>query len=186
MKKTKDLKKETKEIVMKDELENVRYDEELFVVVDSENKENIISEFCRNLFRYNLSDSEREMDNRQYEYEAELELLIKKFPTPFTIVQEFYHIDRSYRDSYYTYFSNQHFQVKRYSRRLSFFGAEITEEDFFIKTDKDINNLFIGSCVINPITTGAIGKTLINPKYIIDKKPVYMRLSKFTLHLYGK
>ena len=63
MKKTKDLKKETKEIVMKDELENVRYDEELFVVVDSENKENIISEFCRNLFRYNLSDSEREMDN---------------------------------------------------------------------------------------------------------------------------
>lgn len=186
MKKTKDLKKETKEIVMKDELENVRYDEELFVVVDSENKENIISEFCRNLFRYNLSDSEREMDNRQYEYEAELELLIKKFPTPFTIVQEFYHIDRSYRDSYYTYFSNQHFQVKRYSRRLSFFGAEITEEDFFIKTDKDINNLFIGSCVINPITTGAIGKTLINPKYIIDKKPVYMRLSKFTLHIYGK
>ena len=186
MKKTKDLKKETKEIVMKDELENVRYDEELFVVVDSENKENIISEFCRNLFRYNLSDSEREMDNRQYEYEAELELLIKKFPTPFTIVQEFYHIDRSYRDSYYTYFSNQHFQVKRYSRRLSFFLAEITEEDFFIKTDKDINNLFIGSCVINPITTGAIGKTLINPKYIIDKKPVYMRLSKFTLHIYGK
>lgn len=186
MKKTKDLKKETKEIVMKDELENVRYDEELFVVVDSENKENIISEFCRNLFRYNLSDSEREMDNRQYEYEAELELLIKKFPTPFTIVQEFYHIDRSYRDSYYTYFSNQHFQVKRYSRRLSFFWAEITEEDFFIKTDKDINNLFIGSCVINPITTGAIGKTLINPKYIIDKKPVYMRLSKFTLHIYGK
>lgn len=160
--------------------------EELFVVVTSQNKETVIPQFCNELFKYNLSEQGTEMQNGLYEYEEELELLLNKFPTPFTIVQEFYHIDRSFRDSYYMYFSNQHFQVKRYSRRLSFFQTELGWNDFFGEMDKDLESLFMGSCVINPLTAGAIGRTLINPQYILESLPVYMRLSQFTLHIYGK
>ena len=160
--------------------------EELFVVVTSQNKETVIPQFCNELFKYNLSEQGTEMQNGLYEYEEELELLLNKFPTPFTIVQEFYHIDRSFRDSYYMYFSNQHFQVKRYSRRLSFFQTELGWNDFFGEMDKDLESLFMGSCVINPLTAGAIGRKLINPQYILESLPVYMRLSQFTLHIYGK
>ena len=78
--------------------------EELFVVVTSQNKETVIPQFCNELFKYNLSEQGTEMQNGLYEYEEELELLLNKFPTPFTIVQEFYHIDRSFRDSYYMYY----------------------------------------------------------------------------------
>lgn len=47
---------------------------------------------------------------------------------------------------------------------------------------------FIGSCVINPLTVGSVGRTLINPKFLLDDqvKPVYMRLSEFKLNIYGR
>ena len=57
--------------------------------------------------------------------------------------------------TWYTYFSNQHFQVKRYSRRLSFFAEVVSEEDFFgedkerqKETKRQLNamcNFWIGS-----------------------------------------
>lgn len=173
-------------ILQESQDEKPNYNEELFVTVTSQNKVTVIPEFCTSLFKYNLSEVGTEIESELYEYEAELELLLNKFPTPFTIVQEFYHIDKSFRDSYYTYFSNQHFQVKRYSRRLSFFQSELGWNDFFTEANKNLNDLFMGSCVINPLITGAIGRTLIHPQYILDTVPVYMRLSQFTLHIYGK
>lgn len=37
----------------------------------------------------------------------------------------------------------------------------------------------MGSCVINPLVTGNVGRTLINPEYLISKtdRPVYVQLS---------
>lgn len=102
-----------------------------------------------------------------------------------------YHIDRSYRDTYYMYFSNQHFMVKRYSRRISFFFGEYDAESYFAE-DKEIeeklNQTFIGACVINPLIVGAIGRTLINPEFFLNKdvRPVYVRLSDFKLNVYGR
>lgn len=188
MKKTEDSSANKKiESISKDTPDKLqKYNEELFIVVTSHNKKTIIEQFCKALFEYNLSEFGTELQNDLYEYEAELELLLNRFPTPFTIVQEFYHIDKSFRDSYYMYFSNQHFQVKRYSRRLSFFQSELGWNDFFGETAKELESLFMGSCVINPLTTGAIGRTLIYPKYILKTTPVYMRLSEFVLHIYGK
>lgn len=188
MKKTEDSSANKKiESISKDTPDKLqKYNEELFIVVTSHNKKTIIEQFCKALFECNLSEFGTELQNDLYEYEAELELLLNRFPTPFTIVQEFYHIDKSFRDSYYMYFSNQHFQVKRYSRRLSFFQSELGWNDFFGETAKKLESLFMGSCVINPLTTGAIGRTLIYPKYILKTTPVYMRLSEFVLHIYGK
>ena len=67
--------------------------EELFVTITAQNKKTLIPQFCKSLFKYNLSELRTEIQDEVYEYEAELEVLLNKFPTPFTIVQEFYHID---------------------------------------------------------------------------------------------
>lgn len=115
--------------------------------------------------------------------------------TPFTIIQEFHHIDQSYRDAYYSYFSNQHFKTERYSRRLNFFKGAITLEQLFNKRDSDtllvdeseLQEFYIGSMVINPLDSAPIGKTLIDASAIIptNKRPVYVRTSEYTIHVYG-
>lgn len=44
--------------------------------------------------------------NLQREIKAELQMILKALPKPYTIIQETYHIDKSFRDTYYMYFSN--------------------------------------------------------------------------------
>lgn len=56
---------------------------------------------------------------------------LNALPLPYTIINESYYIDKSYRDTYYAYFSNQHFSKKPFSRRLSFVSGVITIDDFF-------------------------------------------------------
>lgn len=123
--------------------------------------------------------------------------ILQSFPKPYTIVQEPYHIDKTYRSTYYMYFSNQHFDTRRYSKRLSFFKGVLNYRDFFAQDSDEADNkkiteklqqCFIGATVINPLVTGAIGRTLINPKYLIemDKRPCYVRLSDFKLHIMGR
>lgn len=123
--------------------------------------------------------------------------ILQSFPKPYTIVQEPYHIDKTYRSTYYMYFSNQHFDTRRYSKRLSFLKGVLNYRDFFAQDSDEADNkkiteklqqCFIGATVINPLVTGAIGRTLINPKYLIemDKRPCYVRLSDFKLHIMGR
>ncbi len=174
-----------------EDIESLEYDEDIFTVILEEDYKEIISNFCEAIFRNTLfgtTDINSDVVNR---YMHDLNALLECLPRPYTIVQEFYHIDPSYRDTYYTYFSNQHFQVKRYSRRLSFFTEVMSEQEFFMQdkvVEKRIADRFMGACVINPLTTGTIGRTLINPKYILKSEtwPVYVRLSKFELNIYGK
>ena len=114
--------------------EIIYYDEEPFVII-KEGQNNIIEKLCNSIFAHHLSDNGEAVEQlEKVEEEAQLsdneayvsgKDFLKNFlislPKPVTVVQEGYHIDRSFRDTYYMYFSNQHFQVKRYSRRLSFF-----------------------------------------------------------------
>ena len=171
--------------------EHIRYDEEVFTVITEENFNRTIPEFCECIYRYNISDTGTIDADIAKNYVDELEKLLARLPRPYTIIQEMYHIDRSFRDTYYAYFSNQHFDVKRYSRRLSFSRGAIGASDFYSSnkdTQKKMAQNFMGACVINPLSTGVIGRTLINPRFLISKsdRPVYVRLSDFKLHIYGK
>lgn len=164
------------------------YSGEILTIIKDEDYEDVIPRFCESIFKDSLYETSSDV---VCDYMHELSNLLKRLPRPYTIVQEFYHIDSSYRDTYYTYFSNQHFQVKRYSKRLSFFAQAIKEEEFFSQDSqiqKRISNHFMGSCVLNPLITGIMGRTLINPQYVIDPEefPVYVRLSNFQLNVYGK
>lgn len=165
------------------------YEKRIFIYVTKKNRGKVIKDFCTDLFQTNLSEGRSKQGNEGIE--NELVKLLHCFPVPYTIVQEFHHIDPSFRDTYYKYFSNQHFYVKRYSKRLSFFKGRLYPKSFFEADEKKkrkLQELFMGACVINPLIKGAIGRTLIHPQFVIgdEKKPVYMRLSKFTLHIYGK
>ncbi len=179
------------------------YAEQIFTIINEENKD-IISIFCEAIFSDSLLDEEISFEAgnnseineknivKEYIHGKEfLEDFLSRLPKPITVVQELYYIDRSFRDTYYMYFSNQHFQIKRYSKRLSFFRGEYSEQEFFCDEEKakfDLENAFIGACVINPIVIGAIGRTLIAPKYAFSSVdlPVYMRLSRFELNIYGR
>lgn len=171
--------------------EHIRYDEEVFTVITEENFNSIIPEFCECIYRYNMSDTGAIDTNIAKKYVHELEKLLTNLPRPYTIIQEMHHIDRSFRDTYYAYFSNQHFDIKRYSRRLSFIRGIIEVNDFYssdMDLQKEIALNFMGACVINPLSTGVIGRTLIDPQFLISKsdRPAYVRLSDFKLHIYGK
>ena len=168
--------------------EVIQYSEEVFIAITEENYTKVISAFCESVYMCDLNL--RDIDIA-HDFIAELDKLLKNLPRPYTIIQETHHIDRSFRDTYYTYFSNQHFDIKRYSRRISFVKGIITEKDFFSSDANDqelLSQNFMGACVINPLSAGLMGRTLIDPRFLLSKHdiPAYVRLSKFKLHIYGK
>lgn len=79
-----------------------------------------------------------------------------------TLVIESDHVDRQYRDSYYTYFSQKYSNFERNCLRLAFFEGELKHTDFMSDISK-IKNVFIGTIVLRPLNVGNIGHTLLNP-----------------------
>lgn len=186
-----------KELVIDKEKEcSLDFSEEIFVVIPEENSISTIDQFCRAIFfkgeGSNGADSKLEDNDLGLNSGiADLENILKALPKPYTIVQEFYHIDKSFRDTYYMYFSNQHFHTDRHSKRLSFIRGVIGFENFF-SSDKaeqrNIQEAFMGSCVVNPLVIGSVGRTLIAPKWLLSGRtsPAYIRLSEFKIHVLGK
>ena len=159
--------------------------DEIFIYVTEADDENTIYNLLKALFGdlYPSDDKDPILGVRFFIK------LFNTLPRPFTIVNEDRHIDSSYRDTYYMYFSNQHFDVPRYSRRFSFFRGLISYSDFIDSSKFElIENSFIGTCVFNPLGNGLIGRTLINPRYVIENesRPVYIRTSKFTINILGQ
>lgn len=184
-----------KELIPKFEAEKAQdLSEEIFVVVPKENGVSVIEDFCKAIFLKTHNDDGEEPDGDGQGIGsgmAELQMILKALPKPYTIIQETYHIDKSFRDTYYMYFSNQHFHMDRHSRRLSFVRGIVGFENFF-STDqekqKGIRKSFMGSCVINPLVSGAIGRTLIAPRWLLGQGclPAYIRLAEFKIHVLGK
>ena len=102
-----------------------------------------------------------------------------------TIVIEEGHIDPSYRDMYYYQYSREFFEAGRFSLRLVFFAADLNEYLYSRTSNEDLSELCMGACVVSPLGDGAIGRTLINPEYVIDRG-VEVRLSQFSINVFGK
>ena len=98
-----------------------------------------------------------------------------------TVVREVLHVDSSFRDAFYSYFSHQHFGVKRFSTRLTFFKGKIDQTAW----DNGDKHAILASCVIDPLRRGAIGKTYIDPKAWIHDKGTFVRTSKFKVNVFG-
>ena len=95
-----------------DEISYIDYDEEAFVIIDKENELTVIPALCNAIFAHHLSDEDGDTavaagrvdevanltdDNEAYVSGKQfLMRLLKKLPKPLTVVQEGYHIDRSF------------------------------------------------------------------------------------------
>lgn len=109
-----------------------------------------------------------------------------------TIIIETDHVDASYRDMYYSHYSRAFFRSKRNSSRLCFFAKHLSPDDFLEasrnqgsrKEMADIEDAFIGSCVLGSYNGGYIGRSLFNPAYLLDS-PVEVRISTFPLNVLG-
>ena len=102
-----------------------------------------------------------------------------------TIVYEDNYVDRVYRDSYYFHYSGKHFDYARFCKRICLFSGEI-KGNFYECDSKVLEKKFIGSIVIQPIPGRSVGRTLLNPKYILKLKPGYIRLGDYNITVYGK
>ena len=161
-----------------------------FTYIEGERKETQIDQFIDTLFdkqSYEVQNVASEEVLQSISGRKILRRIMETIKEDFTIVTEEYHIDKSYRDSYYMYFSNQHFQVERYCRRLTFLIGHYDWRNFLGKMEEkeQILSSLIGTCVIKPISDGVVGRTLLNPRYFVQSDSVYIRLSKFKINLYG-
>ena len=116
--------------------------------------------------------------------------LLKSFGLPFTIICEPFYSDAAYNDSYSIFYSHKHIPVNKYCRRLSFFtGKKNTIEGYIYDNydEEKLNECFIGTCIVKPLTIGCIGETLINPSKLIDTDTTgkYIRTVNFKLCILG-
>ena len=159
-----------------------------------------VNDFCDGLRKYNIRGSTPSTNSS--DYLKSLKDIMKSMKPPYTVILEHFYVDKSFRDSYYRYFSSSHFNSNRTSRRLSFFQGLISAEDFLnfdiscVDYEEMMENspqgklVYYGSVVLNPVRTGAIGRTILDPRCLDlqkqDPSPIYMRLSNFKIHIYGR
>lgn len=163
-----------------------------FTHIEGDEKKEQIEQFINRLFNehlYEVQSVASEEVLRSISGQQIIRRIMESIEDDFTVVAEEYHMDKSYRDTYYMYFSNQHFQVERYCKRLTFLIGhfswgnllgERTEEE-----KKQIEKVLIGTCVIKPVSDGVVGRTLLNPQYFVPERSVYIRKSKYKINLYG-
>lgn len=94
------------------------------------------------------------------------------------------HVDRQYRDSYYTYFSQKYSNFERNCLRLAFFEGKLEYTDFMTDISEIQNKLFIGTVVLRPLNVGNIGHTLLNPHKL--KITGYIQTCKFKVMICGR
>lgn len=101
----------------------------------------------------------------------------------FTIVAEEDYVDKQYRDSYYTFFSQKYNEYVRNGVRLAFFEGFITSEQFS-NYKFDLQDILIGTLVLRPLKVGNIGQTLLDPKKLNVEG--YYRTCSFKVMIFGR
>lgn len=105
---------------------------------------------------------------------------------PFTVICEDYHVDPMYRDSYYSYFSNQHFTMSRFTQRLTFFKDKWEFKKIIVPENAEkLNEDFLGTCIICPTDARTLGRTLLTPAFMLDSGPCYLRLANYSITVFG-
>ena len=176
------------------------FEDQIFFQFDDSDFFKKVDDFCDELRMHNIGVLDPSMETS--DYLKDLRDIMKSMTPPYTVILENHYVDKSFRDSYYRYFSSRHFNVNRNSKRLSFFQGLISIEEYIDHSipcvsydeeqeDKNSKHLvYFGSIVINPIMTGAIGRTILDPRFLNlqmqGRTPIYMRLSYFKTHIYGR
>ena len=118
--------------------------------------------------------------------------IFKEITFPVTVIHDKYYVDRVYRDAYYSYFSNKHFDMPRNCQRLALFQGKFLYEDFLNGNEErkhqELQEALIGTTVIKPTpvehSNCTMGRTLLNPKKMRLPK-CYVRTTKFDVCILG-
>lgn len=171
-------------VIEKDRVENANdtWDKPVFEIHDADQKKLFLS------WLLDLPDDSLETDVDALAKEntsfAVLWDLLRNLDT-FTAVVEQHHVDRVYRDSYYSYYSSKHFYYNRYCRRFCLFSG-ILDKEFLDYSAEELEDYFLGAVTIRPIVNHSIGRTLLSPRAFLTKKPSYIRLAKYSMTIHGK
>ena len=101
----------------------------------------------------------------------------------FTVIVETDHVDRQYRDSYYSYFSQKYSRFERNCLRLVFFKNNVSIEDFTSNV-LELQKQLIGTIVLRPLNVGNIGCSLLDPKKL--NITGYIQTCTFKLMICGR
>lgn len=118
---------------------------------------------------------------------SRLKRIFELISYPFVIFSESDYIDKVYRDSYYTFFSNKHIDLERNCTRISMFNdtsLTLNIEDFSQENEEILKAHFVGSIVLRPLSGCFIGRTLLDPSKL-HIAASYIRTTPFNHILYG-
>lgn len=101
-----------------------------------------------------------------------------------TMIIEDNHVDRQYRDSYYTCFSQKYSLFEKNCVRLVFFQGKVSDSDFMKSDLGETEKKLIGTMVLRPLTVGNIGLTLLDPHK--TKLKGYVQTCKFKVMICGR
>ena len=107
---------------------------------------------------------------------------------PFTIYIEPNHVEKFYRDSYYSHISSKHFIHSRYCKRLYFVSGKY-EKNFLDISEEELNENFLGICVIRPSADergSIIGRTLLKPQLFRIGDSPRLCTAEFVVHAFSK
>lgn len=114
--------------------------------------------------------------------------LFKKIQRVTIAIEEKY-VDRTYRDSYYVHFSCKHGEYNRFCKRLFIFEGNVFEDttisEFSSLNAGNLQKRFIGTIVIRPLREGKVGRSLINPYFVLEKEGTYLRYAKYSVTIFG-
>ena len=115
--------------------------------------------------------------------------LIGRMQLPLTVFCESDYVDSTYRDTYYRYYSSQHFDIPRNCLRFSFFRSIYRPEDLIGRRSSDklqkLQDDFIGIVVVRPVGMERIGKVLLDPSKMKLDGSVFIRTTKFSVEIMG-
>ena len=106
---------------------------------------------------------------------------------PVTVVCESEYVDEMYRDIWYRYYSGRHIQYQRNCKCLFFFQGELPRDLFFqydSAGEAFLQSRFAGVCVLRPICSGEIGRTILDPDKL-NLPECFLRTARFSFHVFG-
>ena len=87
-----------------------------------------------------------------------------------TIIIETEYVDKSFRNSYYTFYATKLRNYHRNCVRISFFSPDVNE---YMTFDSDLSeklrNSYLGFLILRPLAEGCIGRNVISPSAKIDR-----------------
>ena len=102
-----------------------------------------------------------------------------------TMVMEKEYVDSDYRRAYQRFYARAFPNYSRHATRLHFFSANITPRSLANLERRKISESYLGYCVVRPLRTRRVGRTVLHPGVAEPQADLPLALSEFDVNLAG-